>query len=355
MIPIENIYFLLCYAWNRLEQRNLVLAGTAGQKDIYELLCSVLLKEIKVLWQKGYFSHYNDKLHYFQGIKGKINLNQSLLANAFPKGYAYCEFDEYSSNILVNQVLKTSLIRLTRIASIPATLHRELQLEVRKLSQVDEIQLHQDIFPRAFLQCQRDTTYTFLLHICELLFTQSMISEKGDEILFRDFFQDEKKMAYLFEDFTRNFYKIELKGVRVFRERLHWQLEGEQKNYLPKMQTDISMLFISGRKIIIDTKYYTQTLSSYFSTEKIHTENLYQLFAYLKNQSDPHAEGILLYPTVKQHLSLRYSYESHQIRVETINLAQPWQAIHSDLLKIVEENTNPSGILPKGLSIKKIL
>ena len=56
--------------------------------------------------------------------------------------------------------------------------------------------------------------------------------------------------------------------------------------------------------MIIDTKYYKETLAVNFNTEKIKSENLYQLFSYLMNVEskggvNQHCEGILLYPTVK--------------------------------------------------------
>ena len=72
------------------------------------------------------------------------------------------------------------------------------------------------------------------------------------------------------------------------------------------METDIS-LRDSNRTIIIDTKYYRKTLQSYFNSETIHSQNLYQLFAYMKNleskdEQDAHAEGMLLYPVVNKKL-----------------------------------------------------
>lgn len=338
MIPIENIYFLLCYAWDKLEQRHLLKAGVSGQKSIYELLGSILVRELPTLWKKGYFKNYTEQNQYIQGIRGKVHISPSLATGAFEKGMAYCEFDEFSENILANQILKSSLVRLLKVSTLSEKVHQSLYTELRRLHYIQEISLHEALFRQAFAQCHRNTTYTFLLHICELLYSQSMVSEQGESILFRDFEQDDRKMAGLFEAFVRNFYKIELKSAKVFRERLQWKLTGTEPQYLPKMQTDISLILNDGKKLIIDTKYYARTLNTYFSSEKIHTENLYQLFAYLKNQPDEQAEGILLYPTVKQSLSLSYTSEQHQIHIETINLAQPWEKIHEDLLEIVTKN-----------------
>lgn len=52
-------------------------------------------------------------------------------------------------------------------------------------------------------------------------------------------------------------------------------------------------------------------------------------------QTIPLAEMMLLYPTVDSPLSADYTHKGHKIRIRTINLNQPWQSIHQDLLALV--------------------
>ena len=92
---------------------------------------------------------------------------------------------------------------------------------------------------------------------------------------------------------------------------------------------------LGDKKLIIDAKYYKETLQKYYDSEKVHSSHLYQLFAYLKNQEDIQAEGVLIYPTVQKTLSLAYTHEGHTIRIETLNLNQDWQGIRTDLLEII--------------------
>ena len=44
---------------------------------------------------------------------------------------------------------------------------------------------------------------------------------------------------------------------------------------------------------------------------------------------------MLLYPTVDLPLSATFTHKGHQISIRTINLDQPWQSIHEDLLALV--------------------
>ena len=106
------------------------------------------------------------------------------------------------------------------------------------------------------------------------------------------------------------------------------------------METDIS-LKSAHRKIIIDTKFYKEALRYHYGSEKIISDNLYQIHAYVDNQSNPldelsqRCEGILLYPTVNKTLGKTYQMGNHKITIQTINLNQDWKGIHNDLLEVI--------------------
>ena len=333
IIPIKNIYYLLCYAWNKLEESELVDVSADDESDLLNLLGRVLLKGTKTLLKRGIDRQYLTENEIYQGIKGKVNITDSLRKNLFSKGLSVCEFDELSADILPNQILKTTLRNLTPIPSLSPTLKHEIRTIIYRLHEVNEIVLTDTIFRQVQIS-RNNSFYAFLLNISELIFQNLLINEETGSFQFKDFLRDERQMAKLFEEFIRNFYKIEMPESKVFREDLHWKMAGEVHQFLPKMQTDISIK-INGRKLIIDAKYYKETLQKYYDSEKIHSQHLYQLFAYLKNQEDTKAEGILIYPTVQKSLSLTYTHEEHTIRIETLNLNQDWQGIKADLLRII--------------------
>jgi len=39
-IPIQNVYYLLCYAWDRLEERDIVNVDADGSADVLNLLAA---------------------------------------------------------------------------------------------------------------------------------------------------------------------------------------------------------------------------------------------------------------------------------------------------------------------------
>ena len=152
-------------------------------------------------------------------------------------------------------------------------------------------------------------------------------------------------MNKLFEEFVRNFYKKEQSHFSVKSERIQWDGYGKDeisKAFLPSMLTDVS-LRSEERLIIIDTKYYKDpfvTPQHQSNQKKLHSSNLYQLFAYLENvdhKGKLKAEGILLYPTVKDQFDFRYEIKGHNMRACSINLNQNWQNIHKDLLRLIAD------------------
>ena len=333
MIPIRNIYYLLSYAWNKLEESELVDVSAEDESDLLNLLSSVLLNGTKTLLKRGIDRQYITENEVYQGIKGKVNITDSLRKNLFSKGLSICEFDELSADILPNQILKTTLQNLTKIPNLSLTLKQEIRTIIYRLHEINEIILTNTIFHQVQIN-RNNSFYAFLLNISELIYQNILINEETGIFKFKDFLRDKRQMARLFEEFIRNFYKVEIPEAKVFKEDLRWKMAGETHQFLPKMQTDISIK-INDRKLIIEAKYYKETLQKYYDSEKIHSQHLYQLFAYLKNQEDERAEGILIYPTVQKSLSLTYTHEGHTIRIETLNLNQDWRGVKADLLRII--------------------
>jgi 5-methylcytosine-specific restriction enzyme subunit McrC len=171
-----------------------------------------------------------------------------------------------------------------------------------------------------------------------------VLDEKTGSYEFMDFVRDEKKMAKLFENFIRNFFKEELKHTdyEVSSETIKWKVtepDPISMEFLPIMKTDISITS-SNKKLIIDTKYYKECLNEHYDRDKIITDNLYQIFAYVKNAeyqggAAANSDGMLLYPTVTKELYLPYQMENHKIIIKTINLNQNWKLVREDLLRVV--------------------
>lgn len=340
-IPIHNIYYLLSYAWNKLRESEIVQADTMDCRNIYDLLAKVLSNGIAYIMRRGLYRGYVNTREDIARIRGKIDFSATLKDHGFTRSTLKCRFDDFQYDVIHNQIVKTTVYRLVRCRDLDRDIRSDMMTIYRRLEGIRCISLTRRHFGMVQLH-SNNAFYDFLLKICELINDCLLVSEADGTTRFRDFFRDEQLMASLFEDFVRNFYKREQKYFKVGRENIPWSavaLDEGSERYLPRMQTDVS-LDAADRKIIIDAKYYRQTLQRYYETEKIHSSNLYQLLAYVSNLSaglpkEQTCEGILLYPTVNREENHRYVMQGHRISIHTINLNQEWRAIHADLLEIL--------------------
>ncbi len=340
-IPIQNIYYLLCYAWNKLEEKDIVSVSQTDKDKIVDLFGKVLCNGIAHLLKRGLDRGYVLHREETGRIRGKINFTTTLRKNFFNLPRINCEYDELSHDILHNQILKSSVKVLIGCKDLNTEIREELRYIYNQFHEIEEIGLSKRCF--RLVQLNRNNFfYDFLLKICELLMDNLLITEKSGKSKFKDFLQDDRSMSILFEAFVRNFFKREQNDYKVSRENIRWDampLDEMSEKALPNMQTDIS-LTSQSRKIVIDTKYYKESLQKYYDKESIRSFHLYQLFAYLMNLEacggeNITCEGVLLYPTVNSEHEYQYVMKGHKIKVKTINLNQGWRDIHDDLMQLI--------------------
>lgn len=342
MIPIENVYYLFCYAWDRFEEAQLIPIGGSSSPDLPNLLGRVLLHGTRMLLRRGLDRNYQDCFDEIATVRGRIELSASLRLQARNVRRLVCEFDELSHDLLHNQIIKASLRRLALAQTIDSALAVELARTAQRMPAVSDIWLERSAFARVQLH-RNNAYYDLLLRVAELAFDCLLPDIRGDGFAFHDVLRDERKMAYVFQNFVRNYYRVEQSDFAVLPLTIQWDgvpvaITGAAR--LPRMSTDI-YLKSAQRRLIIDTKYYADALQrSFQSSDSFQSGNMYQLFAYLKNAAaDPlfaGCEGMLLYPRNGISLQETYLIQGHPITVATIDLAQPWPAIAKDLLGLIQ-------------------
>jgi 5-methylcytosine-specific restriction enzyme subunit McrC len=340
-IPIENIYFLFCYAWNRFEEAQSIPLGGTASPDLPNLLGKVLLGGTRALMRRGLDRGYQDTSEEIATVRGHIDLGASLRLRARNVRRLVCEYDELSHDLLHNQIIKASLRRLAKAQTIQANLAHDLAVTAQRMPGVSDIRLEASAFARVQLH-RNNAYYDLILKIAKLAFDRLLPDPTSQGYAFHDVLRDEAKMARVFEDFVRNFYRAEQSELAVLLLTIRWdakELSTTGAGRLPHMIADI-YLKSAHRRMIIDTKYYARALQqSLHGTESFQSSNLYQLFAYLKNAAaDPEfarCGGMLLYPEVNRSMRECFNIQGHPVTVATINLFQPWPAISSELLSLI--------------------
>ena len=130
--------------------------------------------------------------------------------------------------------------------------------------------------------------------MCRLVHDQLLLDERSGDARFADF--TDEKMAKLFEDFVTEFYRRELVGFRVNHSgrRIKWNDDGtsdSQRSMIPRMEADVILETadrrVGPRRIVLDTKFYRETLSGHYGGLKLRSNHLYQLLAYLRTARRP--------------------------------------------------------------------
>ncbi len=340
-IPIQNIYFLLCYAWDKLEEKDSVNVQALDTTELVDLFAKVLINGTARLLKQGLDRYYVEQTNTVSGIRGKLNLSASVKRHTFAAHKTVCVYDEFDYDILHNQILKTIIRKLLRTAALDPGLRDDLHKLFVKFPPVSEMTIRHAHFKQVRLH-RNNYHYDFILKVCRILHEHLFLEETSGEYTFQDFVRDEKAMARLFEAFVRNFYKIEQSEFRVTSEVIRWKLSpatDTDLQMLPVMITDISLISPS-RKMIVDTKFYKEAFRTRFTQQKINSAHLYQLFSYLKNQETDSemtqsCEGVLLYPAVGGTFQHKYQHSNHTITVRSLDLNQDWENIRQELLQII--------------------
>lgn len=340
-IPIENLYYLLSYAWNHFHEGEEIDVSSTTCPDLANLLAKVLSAGIHRMSRSGFEQHYLPVTEVTPRLRGRIQVADSYRRMTQRSGRMICEFDELSGDTPANRVLYATASRLLGIADLTPKNRHELRLAREQLPAVSQIRLTESSFHR--IQLHRNTRrYGLLLSICRLVHLGLLPDEKQGSRRFRDILRDETVMHRLFEDFIRNFAIRHLSDATVSAMHIGWRASDFGEGtfaMLPRMITDVTVAW-PNRKLILDCKYYQEALVSRYNALRFRSGNLYQLNAYVTNKAvEPgweNVEGMLLYPSNGYCFDHAFTlHGSHKIRVSTIDLQQPWKDIEKELLGLL--------------------
>ena len=197
---------------------------------------------------------------------------------------------------------------------------------------------------------RNNRTYRMLMAVCWLVVKGLLQTQSDGTTRMMDFF-DEQRMSRLYEKFILEYYRREHPQLRASASFIEWALDDEASEGLPAMRTDIT-LSARGRVLIIDAKYYTSTMQRNFDKRTVHSGNLYQIFAYVKNKQiaferageSVEVSGMLLYAATDEDIQpdVTYRMSGNRIGATTLDLDRPFEEIRAQLDGIADTLTGPS-------------
>lgn len=339
-VPISNVYYMLLYAWSLFRERGAVDVAEEGYTELQDLFAHVLADTVTDLVARGLDRGYITRDEPVAGIRGRLELADTLKRNRLAAGQAHCRFDELEYDVLHNRIIKATLRRLQQVPLHEKNRRRILAL-YHKLDAVSDMEVAAHDIRRVQLH-RNNAGYEYALRLCELILDHLMVDPRTGRTSFREYREREQQMGLLFQGFVREFLRRHRPEFRISSPTIDWiagPCTPADLLRLPRMETDI-LLEGMGRRIILDTKFYGDALVGRGDNKRLIAGHLYQVFAYVQNREGrepgaPH-EGMLLYPVVEDAFSHDYTLMNHRFAVRSIDLRKPWHALQADLLTILD-------------------
>ena len=337
-IVIKNIYYMLSYAYQSLRHINNRKIETEYFENIQDLFAAILAIGINSQLKQGLNREYIEKHDSLSTLRGKINIRESLQLKLRHNNRLSCCFDELSENHYMNQILKTTLYYLIYNSNVKRENKDLLKKALLFLSEVDileplTINWHKLNYNR------NNASYQMMMYICYLLLHELLLTTEDGKQKSAAFL-DDQPMSRLYEKFILEYYKKRFSQYNPVPREIKWDTTGTV-DFLPNMKSD-TMLFDGPKKLIIDAKYYGKIMQTYHDVDTIRSNNLYQIFTYVKNEdknSTGLVSGMLLYAKTDEYIipTITYDLGGNQIAVKTLDLSKDFSNIEKQLKSIIYE------------------
>lgn len=217
---------------------------------------------------------YRNTLENQSFIKGKIDFIENIKKNSFRKHLHAVRYEEFTEDILLNQILKTVISQLVKRTKV-----RENRMKLRQallwLEDVETVRISQNIWGQVRFT-RLNNQYKPLLNMARLFYSNSSLSlNKGDELCFsflvplnRLF---EKYLYELIKNTAPTGMKVKYQGPSKYLGK-----SGDKDVY--QLCPDISLLDRDKTVMIMDAKY-KEILDSEGKTS-VSPSDLYQMVTY---------------------------------------------------------------------------
>ena len=323
MIPVQNIYHMLAYAFQVLNEQGYQNLATESFSNTADLCAAILSKGVSVQIRRGLGREYIEKTESLSAPHGRIEISESVRTRSMLKRQLVCSYDSFSVNTYMNRIIKSTMVLLLG-ADISRTRKKELR---RLLAFFGDIELLDVYTINWKMHYNRNNqTYQMLISVCYLVVKGLLQTNEDGTTRFMDFL-DEQRMCRLYEKFILAYYRKEFPEISASASQIPWAVDDGVRTMLPVMQSDI-MLTCRDQVLIIDAKYYSHTMQMQYDSHTLHSSNLYQIFTYVKNKeaelkNTPHeVSGMLLYARTDEAVQPDHTYlmSGNRISVRTLDL-----------------------------------
>lgn len=109
MIKVQNIYYMLAYAFQILHEQSYKDIAVENFQNAMELLAAILCRGVSIQIKRGLGKQYITREEALSSPRGKIEVSESIKTQAIRKKQLVCAYDEFSVDSYPNRIIKTTM------------------------------------------------------------------------------------------------------------------------------------------------------------------------------------------------------------------------------------------------------
>ena len=210
MIRIQNIYYMLSYAFRVLNEQGYRQVAVEKFENAAELCTEILIRGVSAQVKRGLSKAYMVQAEPLSAPRGKIDISASVKKQTMLKRQLACQYDEFSVNSYMNRIIRTTMDMLLK-----CSISKDRKKRLRKLlvcfSEVKPLERNSINWKLQFNK--NNQTYQMLISVCYLILNGLLQTTSDGSIKLMDFI-DEQRMCRLYEKFILEYIKKNIQSLK---------------------------------------------------------------------------------------------------------------------------------------------
>ena len=248
-VPLENLFYMLTYAYDLPEFRK-EETQLSESEDLFEFVVDIFLKQVGRLVRAGLYKSYIDRSENQNYLRGRLQMSQHLHQNSIHKARFFQGINEYTADVLENQILLYTLHQLSFLDFREQLLTNRTRRAAAafhdvSLTPITPKQCDQIVYTRL------NGRYRSAIHLAKLLLQHLSVEEHNGQTPFAAYMFNMNQVFELFvarylEDFFANHPNLSVE----IQDDIWLDIEQNEKGF-----PDIVLYRDHRPALVLDTKY----------------------------------------------------------------------------------------------------
>lgn len=208
MIRIQNIYYMLSYAFQVLNEDGYKQVATEEFENAAELCAAILIKGVSSQLKRGLGKEYIVQTEELSSLRGKIDISASVKEQTMLRKRLVCNYDEFSVNSYMNRIIRTTMDTLVR-----SNISKDRKKQLRKLliyfAEVEPLNRESINWKLQFNK--NNQTYQMLISICYLILKGLLQTTSDGSTKLMDFLDEQRIAGFMRSSFLNTTVRNTLK------------------------------------------------------------------------------------------------------------------------------------------------